>query len=155
MSWPFTFCAVGCLKVRHIKMNDHKIIGKIAVLINDTADEEALRLIIEGGPYQMVTCSTLEELKTALRIQTDCWLAAILDLDSVPLDNRTIRKLAVSFPPVFFFGTSRNRYHPEFKDAICYHLYACLKKPVDPDELHFFLKGISDESPGSGEPSDY
>ena len=44
-----------------------------------------------------------------------------------------------------FLCTSKDRFHPELKDAICYHIYACLNKPVDPDEMVFWIKSIFDE----------
>jgi DNA-binding NarL/FixJ family response regulator len=72
-------------------------------------------------------------------------VAVVLDIDSVPVDNRTIRKLALKYPGVRFLCTSKDRFHPELKDAICYHIYACLTKPVDPDELLYWIKSIYEE----------
>jgi hypothetical protein len=68
-----------------------------------------------------------------------------LDIDTVPVNNRTIRDLALKNPSVRFLCTSKDRFHPELKDAICYHIYACLNKPIDPDELLFWLKSIYEE----------
>ncbi len=73
------------------------------------------------------------------------YVAVVLDIDSVPIDNRTIRELAIKYPAVRFLCTSKDRFHPELKDAICYHIYACLNKPVDPDELLFWIKSIYEE----------
>jgi hypothetical protein len=56
-----------------------------------------------------------------------------------------IRDLALKYPAVRFLCKSKDRFHPELKDAICYHIYACLTKPVDPDELLFWIKSIYDE----------
>jgi hypothetical protein len=39
---------------------------------------------------------------------------------------------------------SSDRFHPELKDAICYHIYACLTKPLDYDELLYWLRCIED-----------
>ncbi|MBW2483015.1 MAG: response regulator transcription factor [Deltaproteobacteria bacterium] len=73
------------------------------------------------------------------------YVAVVLDIDSVPIDNRTIRELAIKYPAVRFLCTSKDRFHPELKDAICYHIYACLNKPVNPDELLFWIKSIYEE----------
>ncbi|MCK5196674.1 MAG: hypothetical protein KAQ71_22875, partial [Desulfobulbaceae bacterium] len=70
------------------------------------------------------------------------YLAIIIDIDSVAVDNRVIRELTVSYPEIYFLCTSKDRFHPELKDAICYHIYACLTKPVDPDELVYWLRSI-------------
>jgi len=85
------------------------------------------------------------------------WLAVILDIDSVPLDNRAIRKLSAQYPGVPLLCISRDRIHPELKDAISYHILACLNKPVDFDELIYWLRCIESrqrESPGTTERND-
>ena len=122
----------------------------VVILGADAQEVEALCRIIEKGPYQTSTCAGLSALESMLA--SDPYLAVILDIDSVPLDNRTIRTLTLSFPSTCFLGTSRDRFHPELKEAICYHLFACLTKPVDPDELHYFLKCIRDDETESRGP---
>ena len=83
------------------------------------------------------TFSSLEEL-----IESSQYVAAIFDIDSVPVENRKIRDLALKYPGFCFLCTSKDRFHPELKDAICYHIYACMNKPVDPDELLFWIRSI-------------
>lgn len=73
-------------------------------------------------------------------------VCAILDLDTLDVDNQAIRKLTIQFPHVYFLCTSRNRFHPELKDAICYHIYACLTKPLDYDELLYWLRCIDNDN---------
>ena len=70
------------------------------------------------------------------------YLAVILDIDTVAVDNRTIRELTIKYPGLIFFALSAYRFHPELKDAICYHIFACINKPVDPDELFYWLRCI-------------
>lgn len=93
--------------------------------------------------YQTEICTGLTALKSGL--SSRACIAAILDLDSVPLDNRTVNVLASEFPEVRLLCASRDRFHPELKDAISHHIFACLTKPIDPDELHYFLKCIRDD----------
>ena len=71
----------------------------------------------------------------------DC-MAVLLDLDSLEVSNRTVRQMTLKFPQVCFLCTSWKPFHPELQDAICYHIYACVQKPVDPDELLYWLKCI-------------
>ena len=124
----------------------------IALVGSEESETDGLRCIIEEGPYLTKTYSCLDALKSGLR--ADPHMAAILDIDSIPLDNRTIRRLTMEFPLVCFFCTSHDRFHPELKDAICHHLFACLRKPVNPDELHYFLKCIHEnEGDSRGPPS--
>ena len=66
----------------------------------------------------------------------------IVDLDTVPIDNRTIRELVLKYPGTYLLCLSKDRFHPHLKEALCYHIYACLNKPVDLDELFYWLRSI-------------
>ena len=114
----------------------------VALLSAERQEANHLGRMIEEGPYQTMIHSGLAALEAGMR-STSC-IAAILDVDSVCLDNRTIRRLTEAFPSVSFFCTSRDRFHPDLEEAICHYLFACLAKPVNPDELHYFLKCIND-----------
>ena len=90
--------------------------------------------------YRTEVFSDLPTLSSGLE-PGDC-MAVILDLDSLPLDNRTIRALTAAYPAVSFLCASRDHFHPDLQEAIGCHLFACLTKPIDADELDYFLKCI-------------
>ena len=116
---------------------------KIVVLDTDQNSCEELVSMLNSKNYPFTQAQALSSLDEFL--DSDQYVAVVLDIDSVPVDNRTIRDLAIKYPGVRFLCTSRDRFHPELKDAICYHIYACLNKPIDPDELLFWLKSIYEE----------
>jgi DNA-binding NtrC family response regulator len=116
---------------------------KIVVLDTDQNSSEELVNMLNSKNYPFTQAHSLSSLKYIL--ESDQYVAVILDIDSVPVDNRTIRQLALKHTGVRFLCTSKDRFHPELKDAICYHIYACLNKPVDPDELIFWIKSIYEE----------
>jgi len=66
--------------------------------------------------------------------------AVILDLDSLPVDNRLLRNLRRKDPSVRIIVLSSRRFHPELEEAMSTHIYACLSKPVDSEELIYWLK---------------
>jgi DNA-binding NarL/FixJ family response regulator len=68
-----------------------------------------------------------------------------MDIDSVAVDNRVIRELAADYPATPFLCISRERVHPELQDAIRNHIYACLTKPVDMDEITYWLRCIRED----------
>ena len=115
----------------------------IAVLDADQKERRRLCNLLEKNQYPTIPMHSIQYLVTNLR-QLDC-LAVILDIDTISVDNRTIRDLTLRFPGVYFFCLSERPFHPELHDAICYHIYACLTKPVDPDELLFWIKSIYEE----------
>lgn len=117
---------------------------KKIVHLNDSKNSsEELSHILNSENYSFTETNTLLSLEKLLA--SDQYLAVVMDIDSIPIDNRMIRDLTLKYPGIRFLCTSKDRFHPELKDAICYHIFACLNKPVDPDELLFWIKSIFKE----------
>jgi DNA-binding NtrC family response regulator len=120
---------------------------RILIVNTDKKQCRELGELIEKEHYSVSALHSLQNLET--RLEGNKFQAVIIDIDAVPIDNRTIRKLTLKFPEVYFFCLSVQPFHPELKDAICYHIYACLNKPVDEDELFYFLRSIYENEPDS------
>jgi DNA-binding NtrC family response regulator len=112
----------------------------IMVLNADLKESQEIGSLLEQAGYVPVVIHRKEDLYGQLKVLR-C-LTVILDVDTIRLDNREIKELTRKFPNVSFLCTSKDPFHPELKEAICNHIYACLKKPVDPDELFYWLKSI-------------
>ncbi|MGD8760720.1 MAG: hypothetical protein PVG87_00320 [Desulfobacteraceae bacterium] len=115
----------------------------ILVLDGNAQSRQVICDILKSQHYPTNATPFLSELESY--IEKEDHIAVIIDIDSIPVDDRSIRNLALKHPGVRFLGTSKDRFHPELKDTICYHLYACLNKPVDPDELLYWIKSIYEE----------
>jgi DNA-binding NtrC family response regulator len=115
------------------------------IVVLDSQEESSQELcnILKSKRYPATAIQFLSDLEPL--IKKEDYIAVIVDIDSIPVDNRSIRNLALKHPGVRFLCTSKDRFHPELKDAICYHIYACLNKPVDPDELLYWIKSIYEE----------
>ena len=113
---------------------------RIAVLDSDSTTRNELCDLLETNNFPISAIASISEVDS--HIEKDDVIAVVIDIDSVPIDNRTIRDLTLKYPGVRFLCTSQDRFHPELKDAICYHIYACLNKPVDPEELLYWIKSI-------------
>jgi DNA-binding NtrC family response regulator len=116
---------------------------KILVLDADVTSCQELVKLLVGRQYSTTSIQILSDLEGHL--EKGSYLAVILDIDSVSVDNRCIRELTIKYPEAHFLCTSKDRFHPDLKDAICYHIYACLTKPVDPDEIFFLLRSIYED----------
>ena len=116
------------------------------VIVLDANQEQCRDLcaLLKERHYRAVPMHSLQDLNKYL--QKNKCLVVILDLDSVPLENRVIRELTLINPGAFFLGLSQYRSHPNLKEAICYHLYACIYKPIDMDELFYWLECIKDDA---------
>ena len=69
----------------------------------------------------------------------------ILDLDTLSVDNRSIRDLRRRRPGVCIIGISSRSFHPELEEAMSSHIYACLTKPVDTEELIYWIRAICED----------
>ena len=118
--------------------------GRKVVLIGKKTNEfEKINRLLSKNNYEHHCLESVDQIEAALsKISTNCM---IFDLDSIEVDNRTIRELTIEYPSVYFLCMSKDRFHPELKDAICYHIYACLTKPLDFDELLYWLRCIENE----------
>jgi len=123
--------------------------GNKAVFIVDADPEESAGIshLLEQAGCLAQTVGSPTELKVMLKDKA-C-IAVIMDIDSVAVDNRAIRELASDFPAIPFLCISKERFHPELKDSIRNYIYACLTKPVDPDELSYWIKCIREDIPPS------
>lgn len=114
----------------------------IILITEDQKEGNQLKRLLSKHKYHLKQCFCLKNIEKEVKGKT-C-KTIILDLDSIPLDNRTVRELALQYPGIYFLCISKDQFHPELKDAICYHFYACLKKPLDPDELLYWLRCFED-----------
>lgn len=114
--------------------------GPIIVVNADETEIDALRAVLERDNYLAIALTTLGDLEE--KIQETASSVVILDLDTLPLDNRFIRHLKRQEEKIYIIGLSSRRFHPELQEAVSTHIYACLGKPVDNDELLYWLRSI-------------
>jgi DNA-binding NtrC family response regulator len=108
------------------------------------ADKDHCREIaqmIQAGGYQVVSLHSFHHLERYLQGH-DC-LIAILDLSALLVNNRRIKELALKHQGTYFLALTEHRFNPELEEAICYYIYACIAKPVDPEELLYWIRSIS------------
>jgi DNA-binding NtrC family response regulator len=115
----------------------------IIVEKNEKEFHELIKLIEKKG-YKAITRKTILALKKYLS-KKKC-MAVLVDIDTVSVENRELRELTLEYPSNPFLCMSKDKYHPDLKEAICYHLYACINKPVNPDELFYLLRSIRDDN---------
>lgn len=115
------------------------------VLVVDADQKQCGHLceLLGENDYQSIPLHSFPALESALP-ETPARII-LLDIDTIEVDNRIIRDVVLNYPGVYFLCLSRDSFHPELQDAICYHIYACVNKPVDPDELFFWLRSIYED----------
>lgn len=103
-------------------------------------EAESISDLLRPAGYTPCVIDNLEGVEDALST-CDC-IAALIDLDSLDVSNRFVHRMTHKFPEVRFLCTSGKPFHPELEDAIGFHFYACMQKPIDPDELLYWMKCI-------------
>lgn len=112
----------------------------VVVLDADAAHCQDLCSLVEEVDCRAYAQYSLSGMEALLK-ENKCTVV-LIDIDSVPIDNRTIRQITLKYPGTYFLCTSDERFHPELKEALCCHIYACINKPIDPDEIHYWLRSI-------------
>ena len=123
---------------------------KKSILVIDADKEQGRKLceLLKTGQFNGVSQYSAHNLEQKIK-DTECRVI-LWDIDTVPVDNRTVRELARKFPEVYLFCLSKQPLHPELRDAISQHIYACLNRPIDSDELFYWLRSIGENQTNSG-----
>ena len=111
----------------------------IAVL-SSPAEAGHLESLVAATPHRMRCFTSLESL--AGYLDTPPVHVALLDIETAPLTQDQVLSLASRYPNTVLFCLSRRTLHPELKKSIQDVFFACIAKPVQHDELHFFLNCI-------------
>jgi DNA-binding response OmpR family regulator len=126
-----------------------KMRKRIGVVESDDDESRALCAALERHEFRAIPLRSLADLQADH--QASPFLVVILDLDCLPVTNYFLRDLKRQNPEVHIIGISSRTFHPELQEALSLYISACLAKPVDSDELIYWVKSIfQDHSAGGG-----
>jgi DNA-binding NtrC family response regulator len=114
----------------------------VLVVAGDKGPGHDVCSLLEELDYTATLITSLKELEQELKKNSE--VAVILDLDTVPVNNQLLRGLRKMHPQLDILGISELSYHPGLEEVIGSHLLACLVRPLDVEELCFWLKSISE-----------
>jgi DNA-binding response OmpR family regulator len=113
---------------------------KIIVLDADPAQSRDLCTLLEGQAYNLTVVGGLAGIDKHIP-ENDCF-AIILNLDTVAVDNRILRKLKQKTHRASIIALSGRTHHPELEESLRENISACLTKPTDLDELVYWLNAV-------------
>lgn len=99
-----------------------------------------LCVVLEQEHFRTTALHSLRALEGEV-MEGSCRVV-ILDLDSLPVDNRLFRNLKRKNPGVHIIGLSSRPFHPELEEAMSRHISSCISKPVDVEELVYWIRSI-------------
>jgi DNA-binding NtrC family response regulator len=116
----------------------------VIILAADIDQLKDLRAAVAAGPYHIIECDSTADLSAL--VSDSASSVVILDLDSVSVDNKFLRLLKANNPGLSILTLSGQKLHPELRESIASYIHACLSKPLDADELTFWLKSITQDT---------
>jgi DNA-binding NtrC family response regulator len=113
---------------------------EVVVLDTDKKQCKSLCDLLTEHEYLSTAMSSYIKMDQYLG-DSDC-RAIILNLDNVSVTNKSLKQLKRKNPSVSIIAFSERQFHPELEEALREYISVCLAKPVDPDELTYWLKTI-------------
>ncbi len=114
---------------------------KVAVIDADKQNCRAICALLEQAHIPAASFNTLSVLAEHLRKEPVAVL--IVDLDALPVDNTFFRSLKKQYPNLHILCLSSRTYHPGLEEAMGEHICASLGKPLNSEELFYWLKAIA------------
>lgn len=112
---------------------------EVAVLVSPESQSQVLRSILSQGSYSPLRLESIDDIPQYMQGRESGVL--ILDLDTEPVTNAALRELKKKHP-LTIIALSGEHLHPDLEESLRHHIYACLGKPADPDELLYILKSV-------------
>ena len=120
--------------------------GNILVIDPDEMHSQRFRRALTNLPLIAEYYDSIEDLPSQLDITK--YQAIIIDLDDKMPAKATLKAWRRQNSQLSILGFSAQNFHPNLSEVIGQYLFACLKKPIEADELTFFLKSIFDSFSG-------
>ncbi len=118
---------------------------KVAVVDADKKNCRTICALLEQANIAAASIHTLDGLARHLREEPVEVL--ITDLDTLPIDNTIFRTIKKQYPNLHIFCLSSRKYHPDLEEAMGSHICASLAKPLNHEELFFWLKAVAEIEP--------
>jgi CheY-like chemotaxis protein len=115
---------------------------KVALLFwgADDATTEAVSDLVRRSGHSLECERSYADFE--IRLRELAFDAIVIDIDSLSIANRDVARIASANPQLPIICISENRLHPDLEESIRKHILACVSKPIDPDELDYWLKCI-------------
>ena len=101
--------------------------------------------MLEVHSYKTASLNSLADLNGYMA-ESQCQ-AVILNLDNMPVTNKTLKELKSKNPLTSIITVSKRQFHPELAESLREYISVCLTDPVDPDEVNFQLLALETDDP--------
>jgi DNA-binding NtrC family response regulator len=112
---------------------------EVAVLVSHKSQNKAILSILGQGPYAPFALSSMADVSRYMQGRDKGVL--VVDLDTEQVTNAALRELKRKHA-LTIIALSGENLHPKLEESLRHHIYACLGKPADSDELLYMLKSV-------------
>ncbi|MCK8604236.1 hypothetical protein [Desulfoferrobacter suflitae] len=124
-----------------------KTFEPVLVVSGNLKECEQVCNVLNDSGYEAVTVNAVEHIEESLL--TNGARVVFLDLDSFSVNNHFIKMFRKRNPEVCIFVISSRLLHPELQESISTDISACLRKPVDSEEMLYLLRSIIKKDHGA------
>ncbi|MCL4502183.1 MAG: response regulator [Deltaproteobacteria bacterium] len=115
---------------------------RVAVVDADVQYCRELCALLEEANVPVAPLYSLKDLPEHLRKEQVGVL--MVDLDNLPVNNNFFRSLKKRYPNLHILCLSSRSHHPGLEEAMGAHICASLTKPLNSEELFYWLKAIAE-----------
>lgn len=112
---------------------------EVAVLVSQESHNQAILSILGQGPYAPFALGSMADIPRYMQGRESGVL--LVDLDTEQVTNAALRALKKKHA-LTIIALSDAHLHPELEESLRHHIYTCLKKPADPEELLYVLRSV-------------
>ena len=110
------------------------------IITSDSSLGKSLKGQLPEGLYRASVIASLKAMTEELQASSTC--IAAMDIDTIEPDIQRIRALKRNHSNLVLLAFSDRKFHPEHKEVLSTHFFACLTKPVDVDEMLYLIKDV-------------
>ena len=120
--------------------------NEVVVLDTDQKQSRELCQLLAEHQYETALLNSLDALDDPLKKSES--RALIINLDTIPITNKILREIKRKRPSINIIALSERQFHPELEEAMRDHISVCLGKPVESEELIYWLKAVFENGNG-------
>ena len=114
--------------------------NEVVVLDASKTQSENVCKILETHNYKAASMHSLPDFDGYIR--DSLCRALILNLDNISVTNKILKQLKEKNPLLNIIAVSERQFHPELEESLREYISACLERPIDEDELMYWLKTV-------------
>ena len=111
---------------------------EVVVLDADKKQCRNLCSLLTGHTYRATPINSFSNMERYLG-KSECRVI-VVNLDSVAVTNKSLKTLKRKKPLINIIALSGRQFHPELEEALREYISVCLTKPLDADELIYWLR---------------